>query len=888
MKLDFSIKTITHSNQELQLGGILRAGRLEENKILQLYLKNERLLKQPIQRLLLGESQQLVKSIEVEEAVAVTIVLSDAGRGSHIVARLPFRQITAHFNPQWNRFNTFNFSAKIPNIGNRKTSVPINSIVVKRAKSMDEFSIGWLPIEEELHFTAHIQKTKKLGLCLQGGGLKGCFTVGALKYLQTAGILSTNKTLTLSSASTGSITSVLLAENGPDSVDKAIEQYTKLRIVEDMFEFRPRLKQLIKEDDFIKQLIAKVFEKGEIPDLDLGTFVRDQLLAKAKEGFSDAANDWGAIGAGLLLGGPLGAGLVFVLRGLGNTVDEVGSTVKRLKKIWDIKQSLALLTPVEKKLEHAQDGINHQLLNKRIITRKTQLHLAVTSMNTGATCYITEREIIQNGQKQRAFVLLYPTPGKKGEGFDYSAMQKLPIVALGSSSTRVGKTVTNSTNSINRKEVYMEGALISGAFPSFFEPRTIQFIRDGVEIEELFNDGGIRENAPLEMLMKTGSTHNIIIHNGDFTDDKIPMDAVKEYRWSSVMGNSLGWIDRENNRTDISKGRAINTQLNGNDQLNAINLHIAPTFPTIGLTEINPVSIATTIWYGYMRAYEELLIADQRATLDIDTINRLRNNSEDIYVCLKAFYAMSAQLIKTCLYRVNVIGRSGHFEYVTYNHSDDGDNWEIKPLDNRHNIKYTAFNMQVLHRYLELKEMFLDLIEARLTLTKRLDATHFRRSIMAGVQGMIQQAIVADWYGVYSRLNQMHIALNKRAHLKSQFLKHQPFGKNYRPYSRRRYIAGPNHWNPLVYGEVNRRVRSWHVKKYFRTDDKVQIPPRLNTHTDKGEIYGVIQKIHNKLKSLNDSYGVRFEGEAFFDQIAIFHNDDQAYYDDWHKESVLD
>lgn len=602
--------------------------------------------------------------------------------------------------------------------------------------------------------TKHIWRSNtynSFGISLQGGGLKGAFGVGALKFLQTANILDGKKNLHLSSASTGSLTSVLLAENSPESIDKAIAQYTDLEKLEDMFTLRPKVKSILNKEPTLKKAIIQGLKKGGTTDvdIDLADFGMEKLKKIVKNTVTDTLTN------------PLSFVNVVPVAGfnfVANFFEEVDSVKKNLTALSKVKMSLATLDPVINKLSDDRTGVNKAKLSRSIKTKKVTLKMAVTCLNSGATCYITED-----------LKLMYPKKGVVGDGYDYTDFDSYPITSIG------GKSVNGGSSESLLKLGLVTGAITSGAFPALFEPQWITYTTRTEEKRELFNDGGIRENLPINVLKEEQVKNIMAIYCSPIDESEKENDLVKNFKWTDVVQRTMSLIDSENARNDISSGVAVNTSLHGDDGNHNV-LHIAPTTGTVGLTEIHPYNIQATIWYGYLRAYDEVFLSDFKTELGDEyqtTKIALRENSEDIFLSFRLLGLLGSKVIGDAGYRVPIKKGHSNLKYVMWRRKhgrltlQDGTKLDIRGLNNDDVVKFIAFEYKSVYRYLETKKQLLSLLSARLDLIKR-DPNH-GSSFMNGPNGFMRKAIFADWFGVYDHLDFMRIAGNKRERLKQKY-----------------------------------------------------------------------------------------------------------------------
>lgn len=610
-------------------------------------------------------------------------------------------------------------------------------------------------IPSPIHFDTILSQThswrskqySELGLSLQGGGVKGAFGVGALKFLQVAGILDGKKKLHLASASTGSLTSVLLAENSPESIDKAIAQYSELNKLEEMFTIRTKVKIILNNEPTLKAIVLSAFKKGGSPDveIDLKDFLVEKFTKVAKETLYDTLTNPLSLFAVLPV-----VGVSFI----SNVAEEIESVKKNLNTLTNVKLSLATLEPVLGKLMDNSKGINGAKLRKSIRTKKVTLKMAVTCLESGATCYITEK-----------LELLYPKKGVIGDGYSYSP-EDFHIYTISSIG---GENINGETSATILKTGLAMGAITSGAFPALFEPQKIKYITPDGEKEELFNDGGIRENLPINILKREKVKNILAIYCSSFEEKIEETDTVNNYSWGDVAMRTVSLIDSENARNDISSGKPMNTNLKGEGDHNV--LHIAPTTGTLGLTEVHPFNIKTTIWYGYLRAYDEIFLSDFKETLGTayqTTKIALRENTEDIFVCFRALGMIASKVVGSSGYRVPIKKGHSHKKYVRWGRSRKVDQYfGIRGLNNNDIIHFVALDFDAAYSYLKLKNELLALLNTRYKLIK-IDP-NYPSGFMHGPSGFMKKALFTDWFGVYEHLNLVRIASNKRTRLTQKF-----------------------------------------------------------------------------------------------------------------------
>lgn len=668
----------------------------------------------------------------------------------------------------------------------------------------------------------------EFGISLQGGGVKGAFGVGALKFLHDAGILDGKKKIHLASASTGSITSAMLAENSPESIDKALAQYGDLQQMEDMLTLKTDVKRILNAEPALKKSVLDLMKTGGDTskiDFDAKEFATD----KVKDAFKKTLND--------IRSNPLSVEGFLPLAGanfLNNIFDGVKTSFKNVVALTKINLSLAELDPVRLKLTHNTHGVNANLLAKRIRSKNVTFNMAVTSLETGATCYVNEK-----------LELLYPKKGVVGDGYNYEDFEACKISHIG------GVSVGTDTPTKLRLGVTM-AAITSGAFPALFEPQKIRFVRAGKEEEELFNDGGIRENMPISILGNTHQVKNIIaIYCSQIDESEKESRHVNNYSWVDVITRSMDFIDSENARNDISSGVPMNTSLHGDGEHNV--LHIAPTTGTLGLAEIQPYNIQTTIWYGYMRAYDEVFLSDFKHTFtepgfrEIKT--QLRENTEDLFFCFRAIGKYGAKLLGESAYRVPVKSgaTSGNREYVMWNAAAKGLN--RRSLSNfDKDISVIAFDYEALFGYLHLKNELLGLLLSRHKLTEK-DPNN-KAAFMYGEHGFMKKALISDWLGLYEHLDYVKIAANKRNRLQMKFRSYSPLDEQF----------SPNLVDKTIFGESGQKA------------------PKRASKASHPEFYSLTTEIRTRVQQLQQK-GVGMEGnmtdKLISDLVILLTNDNE-------------
>ncbi|WP_057464846.1 patatin-like phospholipase family protein [Pseudovibrio sp. POLY-S9] len=491
---------------------------------------------------------------------------------------------------------------------------------------------------------------RTFGIGLQGGGLKGAFGVGAMRFLAELDLEKSKHLKVIGSASTGSITSrILMLDRGMPGVDDAVREYTDLQNVNDMLKLRPEVRKASRESHIAGRVINAALT-GEVGTLDPKKMVMDELVTTG----SMLPALWGGFGAASGLAilavvtslGPIGiiGGLIIgaiaggVLGAGAGVRQELEQDLEVLEKLMNLTGSIAVLDPVETRLK-ALAG-DHDTRRAGIKWR-----ISVNCLETGVTAYITEQ-----GR------LLYPDRDGVHDMYHPREFLDCKIVSI---------DVSDNVND-SFPDLMIKAALTSGSFPGVFEPRLITFSHDkfGGTRSLWFNDGGIRENLPLQSMVDAGADQIVAIYCAPiepaptpFDDDlSTPTSGKPMPKWTDVAGRAVALTFAEITRTDVAFGRRLNAgQSHLNDPIGVGRatgvdvIDIAPRVPTLGLTEVNPRKIEATIVYGYMCAYDELWIANRKTTAT--ERSKLRENTDQIYKNLVLAADYSIMTLTSAVYR---------------------------------------------------------------------------------------------------------------------------------------------------------------------------------------------------------------------------------------------
>lgn len=488
---------------------------------------------------------------------------------------------------------------------------------------------------------------KKLGFALQGGGLRGAFEVGALHFFAWHGVTRDIGAINaVAGASTGSLSASSLsfgrepfATQPADAIDashRAIISYRNLVDFRDMFLPAPPTQKLMDENKIIEKLILGMAEEEALHPGLANAAAEEVFDADFAKGVWAGAATGAAVGA---VGGPplsaLFAGIGAVAGAVISIKQAIEEQVDHFSQIPEIRGSLFELGPVRAQL---RDQARYRAMRDRGI----KLRFAVTSLDTGATCYVTEK-----------MTLLYPrfvfSEGHSDLDFDEFTITSINLVdALD-----------------HDYDAFMtEAALTSSAFPGLFPPALIKFNKDdGTPRLEFFSDGGIRENIPIKILQDMGMDEIIALYCGPIQpaemskDDEQLLDSSDDFielapKWPAVAARAVELITAEINQDDAIVGGSVNVESLSRPNIAPQVLHIAPSVPTIGLTQIDRALFDATMAYGYMTAYDESFFAANDT--DFKMRAAIRTNTTRIFLSYKAHHLAHFSLIRTAIYPLEI------------------------------------------------------------------------------------------------------------------------------------------------------------------------------------------------------------------------------------------
>ncbi|WP_066389242.1 patatin-like phospholipase family protein [Neobacillus mesonae] len=431
-----------------------------------------------------------------------------------------------------------------------------------------------------------------VGIVLSGGGARGDFQVGAVRYLYERNI----RPAVLTGCSVGAINAIKLAEGEGDGNDSnrgyrgLIKIWSELNSNNDMW----------KEEQWL-------------------TNIKNSKVAAFLKQSADSQFGTAALEMGKLFLGPIG--WVWVARDLAQTVKDLEEFKSELDKVVNARsRSLYNLGPIQAKMYDPS-----KLDLSKIQKSGIKLRLAAVALESGNLRYVTETgEIVErdNTTRVHAPTLLAPEcqsiAGKiKDLKSERDGLQEEMKKAVGSGKAAIGARIrrinveiiqlnnqlrtcnaAHPTPSNPLRVDLIQGTLASASIPLAFPP-----VKLG---NENYVDGGVREILPIQAAIQEGATDVYAIIASDST-----VDAAR----SVVSGKLLPSFDvGVANIVDVA-GRAANDIMTNETVLNetepplgwGVNVTIIqPNFDIRDIMTIDPGLIDIRMAHGYMRADDTL------------------------------------------------------------------------------------------------------------------------------------------------------------------------------------------------------------------------------------------------------------------------------------------
>ncbi|WP_200961597.1 patatin-like phospholipase family protein [Paenibacillus sp. Soil522] len=442
-----------------------------------------------------------------------------------------------------------------------------------------------------------------VAIVLSGGGAKGDFQVGAVRYLYENNI----RPAILTGCSVGAINAIKLSEGEGDGSDATrglsglIGIWRELRSNSDMWE---------------KEAWLTGIENSEV-------------LAFLEQ---SAASQVGtvALEAGKIALGPIG--WAWVAYDLINTVNDIQELKRELEKIINARsRSLYNLGPILGKLNNpAKLDLN------KVRQSGITLRLAAVALESGALRYVTETGVVL--ERDNMTPLMAPPPDIAPEcrslaneiddrKEERTRLQADLHHASGSERAEILAQIKEINERINELDVKLnqckidnppqpgplrvsliQGTLASAAIPFAFPP-----VKLG---SENYVDGGVREIAPIQVAIQSGATDVYAVLASDSTVDPARSVASGELLQSFDVGVATIADVASRAASDIMTNETVLNEAEPPLGWGANVTLIQPDFDIHDIMTIDPGLIDIRIAHGYMRADDTLQARQQNNTAD--------------------------------------------------------------------------------------------------------------------------------------------------------------------------------------------------------------------------------------------------------------------------------
>ncbi|MGM9474510.1 patatin-like phospholipase family protein [Pseudarthrobacter sp. YS3] len=420
-----------------------------------------------------------------------------------------------------------------------------------------------------------------VGICLSGGGAKGDFQVGALRYLYDRSIRPT----ILCSTSVGSVNAIKLAEGeDPGNPNRGLagleRQWSALQRNSDMFS----------EEDWLND-----------PDMDVR--VRDVLTGRSKGLGISAPNPdagrWGDLGP-----------LIQVISDIGFLIDDGADLLKSLNVVAKRARALYNLGPIERRLRNEVDmaAVNGWA------SAGGKLRLAAVALESGNLRYVTEAGTVIERDGSPILWAGPLTPAcatilgeAQGYEADIADLQEDLRNAAPGEKAQIVREIRRLRAPLERARAGFEacrkaqppvpltvdfstGVLASASIPGIFPPVAIG--------DEHYVDGGVRELLPIQAAVTLGA--DTIYAVSAFTFNVSRRDSFARAHLAEILARSVE--DLMLNEIGLDDTRV---QPPAASPVPKIFL-IAPDVEIHDVTTIDPGLIQINRDYGYMRAADAL------------------------------------------------------------------------------------------------------------------------------------------------------------------------------------------------------------------------------------------------------------------------------------------
>ncbi|MCU0269240.1 MAG: patatin-like phospholipase family protein [Acidimicrobiales bacterium] len=396
----------------------------------------------------------------------------------------------------------------------------------------------------------------RVGFVLAGGGTKGAFEVGALRYLVGEAALVPE---VVTAASAGAIVGSKLAQ--ARTLDELRPQVAELRAdllamtdIDVVFGRQPWLADLA-DTDLGRALDAFLEVRPAPPP---GVDPTPSAAASGAAAPSPAAS--GAAASGAAASGGSGPGARphrrhhwrRRLHALHEAIVSVPELRRALDDLPDHASSFLTLDPLEEALRHGGGGIA-ALDPQRVARPGVELRLAVTALREGATRYVTGTGLL---------------------------VEDDAVTPVSTASGPVGPVDL------------VEAVLTSSSAPIVFPPRLVA--------GEPYNDGGVGQNVPVEAAYALGAELVVAIV-------AVPLHPAYDDR-DFTRSNLLQVHARSS--AEIAFASAQRSQLRVQRPAGAELRTVVPTVDVVGAFEVNEGLLRLDMDYGHLRAQEALADLD--------------------------------------------------------------------------------------------------------------------------------------------------------------------------------------------------------------------------------------------------------------------------------------
>lgn len=429
----------------------------------------------------------------------------------------------------------------------------------------------------------------RIAFVLSGGGAKGSFQVGALRFLYTRGVAPD----IICGCSVGAINGVKLAEGEgePTQGMRGLERlWLGLRTNDDMF----------RREDWLNQAHPLVRDTIEHPD------------GGGNAGLSFAEGDYSAWGDLACLPQTIERVSVAVVGAL------AANEVRRNLELIATAQAVYNLDPIAWKLRGDQQRNIPKSLDTNLVqawaNTGRKLRLATVSLEAGTLRYVTEHgQLLERDNytpvtlptqlssacapiKDEIDQLVSERASWQGDLAEAVGSQKAAIAAhIRLLTAQIAERTAalrecRRLNPAPRRPAQVDlptGVLASASIPALFRPVTME--------GETYVDGGIREVLPLQAAVDLGAT---VIYAIDASrPDVVPAASFKGAQMFTLLGRALAdlainEVARDDQTPLRQGGRAI--------------ISIQPSFDVHEMTRIEPGLIRVAMGYGYMRASDAI------------------------------------------------------------------------------------------------------------------------------------------------------------------------------------------------------------------------------------------------------------------------------------------